>query len=361
MDVFDLNFTQNLDIARRCIKYKKRLIQYSSAEVYGKASAGTAFSENQTDAVFGPVQKQRWIYATAKMLLERVLYAHGVAGDLEYTIVRPFNSSEAVSITLCPRTPSGAPACFPTSCLPSSQEDRSASWTADPFSEPSSILRTRIDAIPEDILDHPVEARNEVYNVGNPANDVTVRDVALLMTALYEELVGVAPHPSLSISRGRNFTARVRGWNPSSARCQQERSLRLGNPGTTFEPRCETPCHTISTRGAAEKCPAGVNASQALQPRLWSRVDLRRGRPRPSTAHRPRQREVVPGSFRAPRRQRGCRAAEKWRLIRVRHCTRPQMWRCAVSHGVHAAGCQPCISWSACRCWSQPSSGCQGV
>ncbi len=89
IEVFDLNFMQNLRVAELCIKHKKRLIQFSSAEVYGKARNGTSYSEETTDLVMGPIHKQRWIYANAKMLLERVLYAHGAAGDLEYTIGRP--------------------------------------------------------------------------------------------------------------------------------------------------------------------------------------------------------------------------------------------------------------------------------
>jgi UDP-apiose/xylose synthase len=55
------------------------------------------------------------------------------------------------------------------------------------------------------LLDHPVEARNEVYNVGNPANDVSVRDVALLMRELYQELVGAAPHSELVDISGEEF------------------------------------------------------------------------------------------------------------------------------------------------------------
>ena len=56
-----------------------------------RRTEGGAYNEDTTDVVFGPVNKQRWIYATAKLLLDRVLYAHGVAGNLDYTIIRPFN------------------------------------------------------------------------------------------------------------------------------------------------------------------------------------------------------------------------------------------------------------------------------
>jgi UDP-apiose/xylose synthase len=204
LEVFDLNFVQNLDIARRCIRFKKRLIQYSSAEVYGKAAAGTSFSEEETDAVFGPVHKQRWIYATAKMLLERVLYAHGMAGDLEYTIIRPFNFIGSRIDYLVPANAVGGPRVFP--------HFMSALLTGGPIRlvDGGHVRRTFLhideaNAAFQAILDHPEESRNEVYNVGNPANDVMVREVAHLMLELYEELAGVAPVSELVEITGDEF------------------------------------------------------------------------------------------------------------------------------------------------------------
>ena len=34
---------------------------------------------------------QRWCYACAKQLVERLVYAHGTENDLKFTIVRPYN------------------------------------------------------------------------------------------------------------------------------------------------------------------------------------------------------------------------------------------------------------------------------
>ena len=39
VDVFKLNFTENLKIAEFCVKHKKRIIQFSTCEVYGVTSA----------------------------------------------------------------------------------------------------------------------------------------------------------------------------------------------------------------------------------------------------------------------------------------------------------------------------------
>src|SRR5690554_1299469 len=40
LGVFELNFTENLKIAELCVKHNKRLVQFSTCEVYGKTIAG---------------------------------------------------------------------------------------------------------------------------------------------------------------------------------------------------------------------------------------------------------------------------------------------------------------------------------
>ena len=79
VDVFKLNFTENLKIAEFCVKHKKRIVQFSTCEVYGITSARafgkdsskypTPFVEDETPLIMGPVKNHRWIYACAKQLL----------------------------------------------------------------------------------------------------------------------------------------------------------------------------------------------------------------------------------------------------------------------------------------------------
>lgn len=189
LEVFDLNFLQNLEIAKLCIKHGKRLVQYSSAEVYGKTETGGAYFEDETDFIFGPVQKQRWIYASAKALLERVLFAHGVAGDIEYTIIRPFNFIGSRIDYLVPAGAVGGPRVFP--------HFMSALLTGGPIQlvDGGHVHRAFLhiedaNAAFQTLLDNPDATRNQIYNVGNPANNVTVRELALTMLELYEELMG---------------------------------------------------------------------------------------------------------------------------------------------------------------------------
>ena len=204
LEVFELNFLQNLDVAERCIRHGKRLIQYSSAEVYGKTQDGGAYQEDLTDCVFGPVHKQRWIYATAKLLLERVIYAHGAAGHLDYTIIRPFNFIGSRIDYLVPPGSRGGPRVF--AHFMSALLGGGPLYLVDGGDVRRAFLHIRdANAGFQAILDEPTEARNQIFNLGNPANDVTIRDLARLMLELYEELTGRPSTSSLVEVSGEEF------------------------------------------------------------------------------------------------------------------------------------------------------------
>src|SRR5579872_1948785 len=67
LEVFRLNFTENLKIAETCVRHNKRLIQYSTCEVYGRTAASIAnadlkdpedpihatFSEDESEYILG--------------------------------------------------------------------------------------------------------------------------------------------------------------------------------------------------------------------------------------------------------------------------------------------------------------------
>jgi UDP-apiose/xylose synthase len=203
LEVFDLNFLQNLEVAKLCVKHDVRLIQYSSAEVYGKNTEGSAYSEDATDLVYGPIDKQRWIYAAGKALLERVLYAHGVEGSLNYTIVRPFNFIGSRIDYLVPANAVGGPRVFP--------HFMSALLTGGPIRLVDGGRVHRSFTHIEDanlafqiLLEHP-KARNSIFNIGNPLNNITIREFAELMIQLYEELTGRPATSKLVEIAGEEF------------------------------------------------------------------------------------------------------------------------------------------------------------
>ena len=88
--VFELDFEENLRIARYCVTYGKRLIFPSTSEVYGMCR-DPEFDEMTSSFVLGPIHKQRWIYSCSKQMLDRVIWAYGVERGLDFTLFRPFN------------------------------------------------------------------------------------------------------------------------------------------------------------------------------------------------------------------------------------------------------------------------------
>ena len=88
--VFELDFEANLPIVRSCVRYRKRLVFPSTSEVYGMC-ADPEFDSENSPLVYGPINKPRWIYACAKQMMDRVIWAYGMEQELDFTLFRPFN------------------------------------------------------------------------------------------------------------------------------------------------------------------------------------------------------------------------------------------------------------------------------
>lgn len=187
LDTFKLNFLQNLEIVELCVEHQKRIIQYSTCEVYGRPS-GDTYKEDETELICGPVTKQRWIYSAGKQLLERVIHAYSLENKIEFSIIRPFNFVGPRFDYLVPAGNKGGPRVF--------AQFMSALLTGGPmFLVDGGNQRrsfTHIDDASrglEAILHHP-KARNEIFNIGNPANDLSIRELAVLMKDIHQELTG---------------------------------------------------------------------------------------------------------------------------------------------------------------------------
>jgi len=193
LEVVKLNFTDNLKIVDLCVRHKKTLIQFSSCEVYGKTGGSTRpFNEDETDLILGPVRSHRWIYACAKQLLERIIHAWGLESSLQYVIVRPFNFIGPEMDYLVQSCEQGLPRVFPSfmSALLYDQPMRLANEGRHKRS--FTHIDDAIDAILL-ILHNLDRLRNEIVNVGNPQNEISVLELAHLMTELYTEITGRTP------------------------------------------------------------------------------------------------------------------------------------------------------------------------
>ena len=198
LEVYRLNFTENLVIAEYCVKHCKRLIQFSSCEVYGKTvvsllrdtlpepenPAHAVFHEDTTALILGPVNKHRWIYSCAKQLLERILHAYGLEHKLNYTIIRPFNFI-GPRIDYLPGERDGNPRVF--SHFVQALQDGSLMRLVDGGHQQRTYtyIEDAVDCIVR-ILDNPHEVCNqEIFNIGSPNNEVSIRELALKMRDIY--------------------------------------------------------------------------------------------------------------------------------------------------------------------------------
>jgi len=203
LDVVKLNFFENIEIAAMCMRHGKRLFQYSTSEVYGKSNHGGTYSEDTSDLIMGPTSKQRWIYASGKQFLERIIHAHGLRGDIEYTIVRPFNFVGPRFDYLVEAETMGGPRVFahfmsalltggPMYLVDGGNQRRSFTHIDD-ASDAFSVL-----------LDSPTSI-NQIYNIGNPETDTSIKELAHYMMDLYEELTGTVPKNELIEVSGEDF------------------------------------------------------------------------------------------------------------------------------------------------------------
>lgn len=196
LGVFDLNFTENLKIAELCVKHQKRLVQFSTCEVYGKTIAGAMgkdpaempcpFHEDESQMIMGPVNAHRWIYACAKQLLERVLHAYGLENRLNYTIIRPFNFI-GPRIDYLPSEKGGNPRVFSHFMnallygTPMKLVDGGKNYRAYTYIDDAVDCVVRILNNPNGVCDR------QIFNIGTPENEVTIRQLAEKMREVFDE------------------------------------------------------------------------------------------------------------------------------------------------------------------------------
>jgi nucleoside-diphosphate-sugar epimerase len=180
--VFELDFEANLPIVRAAVRYRKRLVFPSTSEVYGMC-ADAEFDPEASNLVLGPIDKPRWIYSCAKQLMDRVIHAYGMEQGLDYTLFRPFNwiGAGLDSINTAKEGSSRVITQFlghivrgePIKLVDGGTQKRTFTYIDDGI---AALLK--IIANPDGI------ATGKIYNIGNPANNYSVKEVATMMLAL---------------------------------------------------------------------------------------------------------------------------------------------------------------------------------
>ncbi len=180
--VFELDFEANLPIVRACVRHRKRIVFPSTSEVYGMCGDGE-FDAERSDLVLGPINKPRWIYSCAKQLMDRVIHAYGMQEGLDYTLFRPFNwiGAGLDSINTAKEGSSRVITQFlghivrgePIKLVDGGTQKRAFTYIDDGIAALMKIVANK-DSI----------AAGKIYNIGNPANNFSVREVATMMLDL---------------------------------------------------------------------------------------------------------------------------------------------------------------------------------
>jgi nucleoside-diphosphate-sugar epimerase len=173
---FELDFEQNLKIVRMCVKHGKRVIFPSTSEVYGLTS-DDVLNEDESPLIVGPVGKMRWIYSCGKQMMDRIITAYGREGALRYTIFRPFNwvgprldaiedarARTARSITQIAHDVLER---GEVTLVAGGEQRRSFTWVGDGTDALMALLRNEEN-----------RADGQIFNIGNPANNASIRELA---------------------------------------------------------------------------------------------------------------------------------------------------------------------------------------
>jgi len=179
--VFELDFEDNLAIVRQCVKHGKRLIWPSTSEVYGMSS-DAHFHPETSNLVMGPINKMRWIYAAGKQLMDRIVWAYGRDQALDFTIFRPFNWIGHGQDNIHDRSgKSRVITKFAGNILRGEHlklVDGGSNRRSFTYIDDCTDALVRMVKNPRRV------ASGKIYNIGNPHNNHSVREVAEMMLEL---------------------------------------------------------------------------------------------------------------------------------------------------------------------------------
>lgn len=133
--------------------------------------------EDESPLITGPITKTRWIYSRSKQMMDQVIFAYGQEHGLPFSIFRPFNwtgprldtfedaeEHSARAITqmiydvLCRGT---------ISLVDGGSQRRSFTWIGD-----------AVEGLIAIIADEKGHANGEIFNIGNPYNNFSIRELA---------------------------------------------------------------------------------------------------------------------------------------------------------------------------------------
>ena len=219
------NYDHPAALAEACAKSGSWLIHFSTSEVYGRTLEDSGkLDEDSTGFVFGPVSSSRWSYATAKLLTER--FIAGLEG-LKWTIVRPFNFvgpymdfMPGVDGEGIPRVLANFSSALvrgePLKLVNGGNARRTFTSVFDAIDFMFALFAARENAL------------SQIFNVGNPDNEVSVAELARRMRRIYAHLKGISEEslPAPEVVDGEAYYGK--GYDDSLRRLPSvEKAARL--------------------------------------------------------------------------------------------------------------------------------------
>jgi nucleoside-diphosphate-sugar epimerase len=177
-----LDFEANLPIVRSAAKYGKHLVFPSTSEVYGMCH-DEEFDPEESELICGPINKPRWIYSCAKQLMDRVIWGYGMEDNLNFTLFRPFNWIGAGLDSI--HTPKEGSSRVVTQFFGHIVRGENISLVDGGHQKRAfTYIDDGIDALMKIIANEEGVASGKIYNIGNPGNNFSIRELANMMLKL---------------------------------------------------------------------------------------------------------------------------------------------------------------------------------
>ena len=193
-EVIRSNYDHPAALATACARSGAWLVHFSTSEIYGRTAPDSGeLVEDSTPVLLGPVTASRWSYATAKLLAER--FIAGLPG-LKWTVVRPFNFVGPYMDFMPGVDGEGIPrvlANFSTALL-----------RGEPLKLVNGGKAKRCFTSVHDAVDFLFAlfavgadpkrcggVLSQAFNVGNPANELSIAELAGKMRSIFAKVRGV--------------------------------------------------------------------------------------------------------------------------------------------------------------------------
>lgn len=192
--VIESNFSHPAALADACAKTGSWLVYFSTSEVYGKTTLATeVLDEDASDFIQGSVKASRWSYAVAKQLSERYIAA---IPNLKYSVVRPFNFIGPWMDFMPGVDGDGIPRVLANFSSALVQNEPMVLVNGGEARRSFTSIHDAVDFM-FCLFENREKAYGEAFNVGNAKNELSIRELAVLMRRIYARILSV-PEEKLS-------------------------------------------------------------------------------------------------------------------------------------------------------------------